>query len=295
MRAILRRDCQILCSAFLLAVAGVTSSCGQPPYAVSSPNSSALGQVEEPGPVTADEAPVAAEDTAPTVNPIKPGLLPPVKPNVPGKPGLGMPDPDTGTYLTPQARANKKRGKHMWNPEWDAIIQAALPPRMLSNEVPTDVTAACPRFFQLSTDQMKTFWAYFFQALAVPESGFDHKQRYVERKIQGVDRVTRKSIVSEGLLQLSYQDAPYHGCEFDYKADQALTDKSKVKTIHDPKRNLECGVKIFYKQLFGAKTPRSVFTSGKFYYWSVLVRGSSGHTAVMKQLRGVPAFCKQAE
>jgi hypothetical protein len=58
-----------------------------------------------------------------------------------------------------------------WNPQWDPIIENALPPEMLSSQVPRGVRRFCPRFFEMGTTEKRTFWAYFFQALAGAEAG----------------------------------------------------------------------------------------------------------------------------
>lgn len=273
MRAFRIRDQKILRTAVFFAFVGVASSCGQPPYA---------DRAQVDAPITAVPADLPGADSDLTT--IKP------KPSSPR--GLGMPDPITGTYLTPRARKNRRLKKQMWNPEWDTVIMNAIPPRMLSKEVPADVKVACPRFFELTTDQMKTFWAYFLQSVAVPESDFLLTDKYNEIGIKAPDRVTGKPNVSEGLLQLSYQDTKLHGCAFDWKADQARK-PGELATIHDPVLNLECGVKILNKQLFGPGRvpPRTLFPA-KDYYWSVLTRGEPGLEQVMKQLAGVPRFCR---
>jgi len=42
-----------------------------------------------------------------------------------------------------------------WNPEWDQIIEQALPPEMLSSQVPRDVRRFCPRFYEMGeTDKL---------------------------------------------------------------------------------------------------------------------------------------------
>ena len=55
-----------------------------------------------------------------------------------------------------------------WNPQWDEIIEKTLPPEMVSLQVPRDVLRFCPRFYEMGETDKRTFWAYFFQALAGP-------------------------------------------------------------------------------------------------------------------------------
>jgi hypothetical protein len=220
-------------------------------------------------------------------------------------------DPVTHTFITPFSREQAKRGGHTWDPAWDQTIVAALPGRMLSNDVPGDVEQACPRFYKLSVEQKAVFWAYFVQSVAVGESDLDPAAYYLEDQ-QPLSRVTGQHNYSQGLLQLSYGDAPSYGCGFDWDKDkEQLTIhsddhtisglKNPALTINDPKANLECGVRILDRQLFddrpGNHAPHSVFTRGRSYYWSTLRVRDEGtepnrYDLVMKQLReGVPYFC----
>jgi len=38
-----------------------------------------------------------------------------------------------------------------WNPQWDQIIEEALPPEMLSSQAPRGVRRFCPRFYEMGT------------------------------------------------------------------------------------------------------------------------------------------------
>jgi hypothetical protein len=49
-----------------------------------------------------------------------------------------------------------------WNPQWDQIIEKALPPEMLSSQVPRSVRRLCLRFYEMGKADKRTFWAYFF-------------------------------------------------------------------------------------------------------------------------------------
>lgn len=90
--------------------------------------------------------------------------------------------------------------------------------------------------------------------------------RYASKNAKGWDRATKTFYLSEGLLQLSYSDKNYRGCEFDYEADKYKLVGDHTKTIFDYKRNLQCGVKIL-NSLVGKKgTP--FFNTG--HYWAVL-------------------------
>ncbi len=78
------------------------------------------------------------------------------------------------------------------------------------------------------------WWISFISAMADEESGFDANQKYTEKFPDS--KGNRQ--VSLGLLQVSLDDAGIYGCEFKTEAD-AL----------DPRKNLECGVRILSKQI----------------------------------------------
>ena len=169
-----------------------------------------------------------------------------------------------------------------------------VPSSMLGQNPPAAVTEVCKNFFSLSDEQQRVFWAYLFQAISVPESSMDPYNRYVETGISGVDGVTGMKVVSEGLLQLSYQDALYTDpmklCKFDWSRDKSLAATDHSKTIFDPKTNLECGVSIMSYQL---KKKATVITHGKAYYWSTLndKAGNDGYVSFQQQMKNAPGFC----
>jgi hypothetical protein len=70
---------------------------------------------------------------------------------------------------TPIDMKKVELGGTPWNLQWDQIIEKALPPEMLSSQAPRGVLRFCRRFYDMSTADKRTFWAYFFQALAGAE------------------------------------------------------------------------------------------------------------------------------
>ena len=44
-----------------------------------------------------------------------------------------------------------------WNPQWDQIIEKALPPEMLSSQVPRGVRRFCPRFYEMGETDKRAF------------------------------------------------------------------------------------------------------------------------------------------
>ena len=176
-----------------------------------------------------------------------------------------------------------------WDPAWDAIIEKALPPEMLSRQVPRDVHRFCPRFNQISEVDKRAFWAYFFQALAGAEAGLNPntRVRHTEPEVAVKDSVTGRMVRSEGLLQLTYEDQKRYGCVFDWDADKDRDPKDPERTILQPKNNLECGVKILSNQLFSLHKP----LFWKKGYWSTLQPGTVSYRVFAKQMTNPPLAC----
>jgi len=176
-----------------------------------------------------------------------------------------------------------------WNPDWDAIVEKAIPPEMLSREVPRDVQRFCPRFYDMSETDKRAFWAYFFQALAGAEAGLNPTTRahHTEPEVSVPDSVTGMSGRTEGLLQLTYADAERYGCDFDWQSDRKLKPNDPNKTILQPKNNLECGIKILDKQIIGQRRPL-LYRAG---YWSTLQPGRPSYRVFAKEMTNPPLAC----
>jgi hypothetical protein len=192
---------------------------------------------------------------------------------------------------TPIAVKKEALGKPTWDPEWDRIVEGALPPEMLSASVARDVRPFCPRFNAISDGDKRAYWAYFFQALAGAEAGLKPTAtvRHAGRTAATKDTVTHRMVRSEGLLQLAYMDAGRYGCDFDWEKDKRLPEKDPARTILQPENNLSCGVKILYHQLIVKQQPLLSRSS----YWSTLRPGRSGYRVFARQMTNVPAVCRR--
>jgi hypothetical protein len=179
-----------------------------------------------------------------------------------------------------------------WNIEWDKIVELAIPPEMVSRQVPRDVRRFCPRFYEMQEADKRAFWAYFFQALAGAEAGLKPttRVRHTEPEVAVVDKVSGRMVRSEGLLQLTYEDQERYGCDFDWQKDKTMEANDPAKSILQPKNNLECGVKILDKQIIDQKKPLTSQTS----YWSTLRPGTVSYRVFAKQMTNVPLACKKA-
>jgi hypothetical protein len=190
---------------------------------------------------------------------------------------------------TPIDEKRAELGGAMWEPQWDAIVEQAVPGEMLSTQVPKDVRRFCPKFYEMSEVDKRAFWAYFFQALAGAEAGLKptSRVRHTEPEVAVTDSVTGRAVRSEGLLQLTYEDEKRYGCDFDWSADKQMKADDPAKTILQPKNNLECGVKILDKQIID-QHKRLLSGSG---YWSTLRPGGESYRVFAKQMTNVPTAC----
>ncbi len=191
---------------------------------------------------------------------------------------------------TPIDEKKVELGGTAWDPNWDQIIEKALPPEMLSSQVPRGVRQFCPRFFIMDETDKRAFWAYFFQALAGAEAGLNPTttvRHSIPDTTPEIDEVTRKSVRSEGLLQLAYADHRRYGCDFDWQADHLLKPNDPAKTILQPKNNLECGVKILSNQIITRHKPILTATG----YWSTLRPEGQSYRVFVKQMTNPPAAC----
>ena len=136
---------------------------------------------------------------------------------------------------TPIDEKKVELGGTPWNPEWDQIIEKALPLEMLSSQVPPGVRRFCPRFYEMAETDKRAFWAYFFQALAGAEAGLNPNTsvRHIEPKVAKHDEVRGTAMRSEGLLQLAYADQKRYGCDFNWQAGSDAQSKRSGQN-HSP-------------------------------------------------------------
>lgn len=202
---------------------------------------------------------------------------------------LAVSQPTKPAPATPIDVKKAELGGTPWNPEWDALIEKAIPPEMLSMQVPHDVRKFCPNFYNMSEVDKRAFWAYFFQALAGAEAGLEptSRVRHSERVVSRIDPVTGKIVRSEGLLQVSYWDQKRYGCDFDWEKDKSLKPDDPNKTILQPKNNLECGIKIMQNQIVDQRM--SLVT--KKSYWAPLQPRNYSHRNFLKEMTNPPEAC----
>ena len=222
---------------------------------------------------------VQKEETQPAV-PVPPGPVPAseIKPGPP----------------TPIAMKKDELGDDdTWDPQWDVLVEENLPRELLSPGVSHAVHPFCPRFDTLSDTDKRSFWAYFFQALAGAEAGLKPTTdvRHTEPEVAVIDKVTHRITRQEGLLQLTYEDSDRYGCDFDWDNDKDLPVRDSDKTILQPKNNLLCGIRILKNQLIDLHEPLLTPKS----YWATLRPGTVSYRVFAKQMTNVPAACGVVE
>jgi hypothetical protein len=190
---------------------------------------------------------------------------------------------------TPIEEKKEELGGKTWDPQWDALVEQALPSDLLSTAAAHAVASYCPRFGQESEADKRAFWAYFFQALAGAEAGLDPDidVHHTQAKLAKLDTVSKRPIRQEGLLQLTYEDAQRYGCDFDWQRDRTLPEKDPARSILQPSKNLSCGVNIIENQIIKQNKPLIVRSS----YWSTLQPGTSSYRVFAKQMANVPLAC----
>jgi hypothetical protein len=190
---------------------------------------------------------------------------------------------------TPLDEKKAELGGTTWQPEWDAMVEKALPADLLSEQAAPAVRLYCPRFAEETDAQRREFWAYMFQAIAAAEAGLNPTSdvHHLQAAVNTIDPETHRPARQEGLLQLKYEDAERYGCDFDWQKDRTLPVKDPERSILRPENNLGCGVKIMENQIVTLHKPLVTRTS----YWATLQPGTAGYRVFAKQMANVPAAC----
>lgn len=157
---------------------------------------------------------------------------------------------------------------HPERKEWSEFIYDLVGGDLATKLLPgsSDIETFCPRYRTLTNDQRINFWGFLVAGVAKYESAWSPTSRYVETSM-GTDAITGKQVVSEGLLQMSYQDVQwYKYCEFDWSKDKSLSATNPAKTIFDPKKNLACGLRVLADQV----DKKDLIAVSTGVYWSTL-------------------------
>ena len=206
-------------------------------------------------------------------------------PSPPGKAPVAL----KAAPATPLAEQKGELGGKTWDPAWDALVEKALPPDLLSARAAHAVAGFCPKFSSEPEADKRAFWAYLFQALAGAEAGLDPviTVRHTEAAVTRTDTVSKRPVRQEGLLQLTYDDSDRYHCDFNWQHDRRLPEKDPSRTILQPANNLGCGIRIIENQIIRQGKPLVSHTS----YWSTLQPGTRSYAVFAKQMANVPPAC----
>lgn len=171
---------------------------------------------------------------------------------------------------------------HPERKEWTDLTASLVRENLSTFSNASDVTEFCPKYKQLDDNGKVHVWSELVSSISKFESAWNPASRYVEKSM-GTDLITGKKVVSEGLLQLSYQDEKNYpdvaACkDFNWSADKNLADNDPNKTILSARINLNCGIGILVQLVKrkGVIAQDSPYR-GAPQYWSVTRGGSSHH------------------
>jgi hypothetical protein len=216
--------------------------------------------------------------------------MPVAQPPVPVPAGPVPPQEIKPAPPTPIAVKKVELGsENTWDPKWDVTIEENLPPELMTPGMAKAVRPFCPRFGQLSQADKRAFWAYLFQALAGAEAGLRPTAdvKHPDPTVAVRDKVSRRTVRQQGLLQLTYEDNQRYGCDFDWEKDRKLPAGDPGKSILQPEQNLTCGVRIMKNQLVDLNRPLVSTKS----YWGTLHPGTASYRVFAKQMTNLPMAC----
>jgi hypothetical protein len=263
----------ILISFFIYASCGKNNSFEIDSELKNPENVSAVNGDSNSSPVEAIENPPSLISPMPEKQPDQqPITSPPISPPIAENPNTEFPpeEPNTEAPALPTYESLNweitSTSKKVWSEYLHSLIDNEL---LIDFDTAQDIERFCPKYQSLSRDQRVNVWGALIAGISKFESGHNPLSRMTETTM-GIDPITKKQVVSEGLLQLSYQDTLiYPFCQFDWKRDKGLATSDSRKTILDPYRNLNCGARILAQQI----RRRSQVVLSSNVYWAVIKEG----------------------
>lgn len=212
----------------------------------------------------------------------------------------------SGSATSAHAQANNAEPSRVQEQEIRELIDRHLAPEL--SEPGRLRVSFCPRWNQMTTNERRETLQHFFVALARAESNFRPHLMYFEPSISGRDLTTGQEHVSEGLLQLSYQDARIYGCRFDYDREhrefqqdfEARNERMSWKaqnshrSILQPDRNLECGARIANRLLLSSRNAQRDLLQVMGAYWGTLRSGRPSRNKIIREVQQRMPACQTA-
>lgn len=206
-----------------------------------------------------------------------------------------------------------------WDVAYDAHIRAEVAKVPALRTLPAErMSDFCPRWAELGPDARLQFYADLLYAISGPESGRDRRVMFSETGIidratrrQVLDSVTRRPLLSEGLLQLSYADMDGYppaeglGCRFDWEADReafahdvsasagarTFLSGHPERSLLNPYVQLTCGVHVLNTLV--RRFPEEGFRAAAGRYWSTMRPKRKSHAEVVAALQARESACFQ--
>ena len=175
-----------------------------------------------------------------------------------------------------------------WNANLDSVIMDMVTPELI-NLPYARMKKFMPAWDVMNTAQRKRFFADLLFAMCRYESNYDRMAMYHEDTL-GVDAMTGLPVISEGLLQLSYQDAKWYNITtFDYIKDAKLLKADWLnrggkkswraqtdRTILGAENNVKAAMVIMIKLLTNPKLKNEEFADTIGRYWACMKRYKNG-------------------
>lgn len=146
-------------------------------------------------------------------------------------------------------------GKH--RAEWSKFLVEKFSQSSALSVDLKDADDWCPKYNSLDKSDRALVLSQLVSIMAKRESGFNPASKYTEAFNDSKGR----PVISRGLLQISIESANSYGCNF-----------KDAQELHDPTKNLACGIKIIERWLerdhrLGGKVAGK--WQGCARYWSV--------------------------
>lgn len=231
------------------------------------PPSSEQPQNPPPGNTPGGETP-----QTPPANPTPP-------PSTPTNPPPSTPPPSSGTQRTAPLWEAKRPSD---GKDWTLHVLQTMDSlgKNILDVVPSDAETFCPKYAGLSYEQRKDVWAFLISAMVRYESNFKPEVQYQESFKDSKGNY----VISRGLLQLSIESSQGYKCGL-----------SDAQELHDPYKNLSCGIRILDRWL--DRDGRIAGQEGSAWrggarYWSVLRTTSKSYPEIVKLVSNI-AECKK--
>lgn len=193
-------------------------------------------------------------------------------------------NPETEVYRPePLLWEGKTSDGVLWSAYSYQLIGSQAAPDLLPGT--RDIAKFCPSYSTLREAQKINFWAYLVSAISMYESGFDARARDAQPDF---DDATGLWSYAEGLMHISYREILRHTfCALDWETDSQLPGRDERRTIFNPLKNLDCGIKILATEVASNKLISHGFSPWK----SLRPTGRNSRVQEIQRVTRALPFC----